>query len=144
MSIKKLVTIKKIYSIYHYYHSKIFWKVHLFYHFYSLQVKRPLIFNGRNITYELHQEKFRTTQKWQPCAINYSKILPFFLNYTQNVFCKVFYSLRNFNFSNFNLSRPDPGKREKINLSFQFHTSLWCLKRFYEGLDSFLTQKQLV
>ena len=22
----------------------------------------------------------------------------------------------------------------KINLSFYFHTSLWCLKRFYEGL----------
>ena len=22
----------------------------------------------------------------------------------------------------------------KINLNFYFHTSLWCLKRFYEGL----------
>ena len=33
-----------------------------------------------------------------------------------------------------NPSRPNPGRREKINLNFYFHTSLWCLKRFYEGL----------
>ena len=33
-----------------------------------------------------------------------------------------------------NPSRPEPGLRKKINLSFYFHTSLWCLKRFYEGL----------
>ena len=25
-------------------------------------------------------------------------------------------------------------KKEKINLNFYFHTDLWCLKRFYEGL----------
>ena len=30
--------------------------------------------------------------------------------------------------------RPNPGRREKINLNFYFHTSLWCLKSFYEGL----------
>ena len=24
----------------------------------------------------------------------------------------------------------------KINLNFYFHTSLWCLKSFYEGLKS--------
>ena len=29
---------------------------------------------------------------------------------------------------------PNPGRREKINLNFNFHTFLWCLKRFYEGL----------
>ena len=34
----------------------------------------------------------------------------------------------------FNPSRPDPERREKINLNFYFHTSLWYLKRFYEGL----------
>ena len=34
----------------------------------------------------------------------------------------------------FDLSRPDPGRREKINLNFCFRTSLWCLERFYEGL----------
>ena len=33
----------------------------------------------------------------------------------------------------FNLSRPDPGRREKINLNFSFHTTLWWLKRFYKG-----------
>ena len=31
-------------------------------------------------------------------------------------------------------SRPDSGQREKNNLNFYFHASLWCLKRFYEGL----------
>ena len=33
-----------------------------------------------------------------------------------------------------NLSRPYPGRREKINLSSYFHTSFWCLKRLYEKL----------
>ena len=33
-----------------------------------------------------------------------------------------------------NPSRHDPGRRKKINLDFYFQTSLWCLKRFYEGL----------
>ena len=32
-----------------------------------------------------------------------------------------------------NLNRPNPGKREKINLNFYFRF-LRCLKRFYEGL----------
>ena len=31
-------------------------------------------------------------------------------------------------------SRPNPGRREEIIVNFNFHTSLWCLKRFYEGL----------
>ena len=34
----------------------------------------------------------------------------------------------------FNPSHPNPGWREKINLNLYFHTSLWCLKRFYEDL----------
>ena len=34
-------------------------------------------------------------------------------------------------------SRPNAGRREKINLKFYFHTSLWCLKRFYEGFKGF-------
>ena len=34
----------------------------------------------------------------------------------------------------FNPSRPNSGRIEKIKLSFYFHTSLWCLIRFYEGL----------
>ena len=33
-----------------------------------------------------------------------------------------------------NPSRPNPGRREKIKLSFYFRTSLWYLKRFYKGL----------
>ena len=32
-----------------------------------------------------------------------------------------------------NPSRLDLGRREKVNLNFYFHTSLWCLKRFYVG-----------
>ena len=32
------------------------------------------------------------------------------------------------------LSRPNPERREKIKLNLYFHTSLWCLKRFYEVL----------
>ena len=38
-------------------------------------------------------------------------------------------------FDGFNLSRPDPGRRKKINVNFYFHTSLWYLKGFYEGLQ---------
>ena len=34
--------------------------------------------------------------------------------------------------SNFSPSCPDPVQREEIN--FYFCTSLWCHKRFYEGL----------
>ena len=33
-----------------------------------------------------------------------------------------------------NLSRPDPGQREKINLNIYFYTCLLCLKKSYEGL----------
>ena len=33
-----------------------------------------------------------------------------------------------------NPSCPNPGQREKVKLYFYFHTSLWCLERFYEGL----------
>ena len=29
---------------------------------------------------------------------------------------------------------PNPGQSEKTKLNCYFHTSLWCLKRFYEGL----------
>ena len=32
-----------------------------------------------------------------------------------------------------NSSRTDPGRREKYNLNFYFHTSLRCLKRFYDS-----------
>ena len=41
---------------------------------------------------------------------------------------------REIHINNFNTSRLNPGRREKIKLNFYFHTSLRCLKRFYEGL----------
>ena len=37
----------------------------------------------------------------------------------------------------FNPSRPNPRRREKNNLNFYFLTSLWSLKRFYEGFKGF-------
>ena len=41
----------------------------------------------------------------------------------------------NYNFKAFvHPSGPDSKRREKINLKFYFHASLWCLKRFYESL----------
>ena len=36
-------------------------------------------------------------------------------------------------FSCINPSRFNPGRREKITLDIHFRTSLWCLKRIYEG-----------
>ena len=36
--------------------------------------------------------------------------------------------------SKLNPSCPNHRPRKKINLNFSFHTFLWCLKRFYEGL----------
>ena len=39
-----------------------------------------------------------------------------------NYFCKTLH----LNPSSFN-----PGRREKVKLNFYFHTSLWCLKRFW-------------
>ena len=35
-----------------------------------------------------------------------------------------------------NPSRPNPGRTEEIKLNFYFQTSLWCLKRFYEGFKA--------
>ena len=34
-----------------------------------------------------------------------------------------------------NPSRPEPGRRKKINLNFNFHTFFWFLKRFYKCLE---------
>ena len=38
----------------------------------------------------------------------------------------------------FNPSRSDRGRKETINLNFYFHTSLRCLRKFYEGLKAFM------
>ena len=50
-------------------------------------------------------------------------------------------SMRSFSFSHFyfNPSLPNPGWREEIKFNFYFHTSLWCLKWFYEGLKDLKT-----
>ena len=32
------------------------------------------------------------------------------------------------------LLAPIPDKEKKVNLNFYFHISLWCLRRFYDGL----------
>ena len=40
---------------------------------------------------------------------------------------------QSWNFSS-SLSVPVPDKVKKIKLNFYFHTSLWCLRKFYEGL----------
>ena len=54
-------------------------------------------------------------------------------NYEENTKVSLFFNI--FNSSDaINPSRPDFGRREKTNLNFYFHTSLWCHKRFYEGL----------
>ena len=34
---------------------------------------------------------------------------------------------------------PVPDEEKKISLNFYFHTSLWCLKRFYGGLEDLKT-----
>ena len=37
-----------------------------------------------------------------------------------------------------NPSRPNLGRRKKINLIFHFYTSLWCLKSFLKALKAFI------
>ena len=39
-----------------------------------------------------------------------------------------------FSFLYISPSRLKPRRREKNKLNVYFHTSLWCLKKFYEGL----------
>ena len=41
-------------------------------------------------------------------------------------------------FNKLNPSHPNPGRREKINLNFYFHTSLWCTKGFINPLKAFI------
>ena len=45
----------------------------------------------------------------------------------------LFQANRNGSFSKLKPSRLNPRLKEKVNLNFYFHSSLWCLKRFYEG-----------
>ena len=41
-----------------------------------------------------------------------------------------------FNVFTLDPSRHDPGRRERKNLNFYFHTSSWCFYRFYKSLKS--------
>ena len=77
------------------------------------------------------------TAEWKLQKILTTKILltycfKFIVSKKSSVFlwcrCKVIY---------LNPSHPNSGRREKINLNFYFHISLWCLKRFYEDLKGF-------
>ena len=47
-----------------------------------------------------------------------------------------------------NIFRPNAGRREKIDLNFYFHfyfhTSLWYLERFYEGLKGLKRPKAFI
>ena len=52
-----------------------------------------------------------------------------------------FYIKHNTGLKLFNPFRPNPGRREKIQLNFYFRTSFWCPRRFYEGLKTYTTKK---
>ena len=46
---------------------------------------------------------------------------------------KILLALANNFCQGLNPFRPNPGRREKVKWNFHIHSSLWCLKRFYEG-----------
>ena len=73
----------------------------------------------------------------KPCFNTFleTAISAFILQVFKTWFSERFVSI-NSNIKALNPSRPNPGRREKIKLNFYFCTSLWCLKRFYEGLSS--------
>ena len=54
-------------------------------------------------------------------------------NLELNIFQKLLTSCRS-QANSLNIFRPDIERREKVNLNFYFDASLWCLKRFYDGL----------
>ena len=56
------------------------------------------------------------------------------VSYFFNVSKRVVFERASSGITTFNPSRPNPGRIEKINLNFYFHTTLWCLKKFFEGL----------
>ena len=62
--------------------------------------------------------------KWAWCTFIFNGIID--LNISSCQYFKILYCL--------NLSCLNPERREKIKLNFYFHTSSWCLERFYEGL----------
>ena len=68
------------------------------------------------------------------------RIKKFSINVIPQIIFSTFHSIA------FSLTVPVPCISEscvkiKINLNFYFHTSLWCLKRFYEGFNSLLIKQ---
>ena len=59
---------------------------------------------------------------------------PFCLQPIINPLTSIWYKETPMGINSMNPFPADPGRREKFNLNFYFHTFLWCLKRFYEGL----------
>ena len=68
--------------------------------------------------------------RWRSLAGNLTKNWVDF-KYFQKLFLNI---SKSYISAHLNSSRPNPGQIEKIKLNFYFHTSLWCLKRFYESL----------
>ena len=75
------------------------------------------------------------------CTLNYNLVISKnLLGFTRVAFRKGFtlqdqlFITDAANSFRFNPSRPNHGRRRKIQLNFYFHTSLGCFKRFYEGL----------
>ena len=62
--------------------------------------------------------------KWAWCTFIFNGIID--LNTLSCQYFKILHCL--------NPSCLNPERREKIKLNFYFHTSSWCLERFYEGL----------
>ena len=77
----------------------------------------------------------------ETCTLNYNLVISKnLLGFTRVAFRKGFtlqdqlFITDAANSFRFNPSRPNHGRRRKIQLNFYFHTSLGCFKRFYEGL----------
>ena len=88
--------------------------------FYQYEMKQlACIFNGK-IVYK----KNHVNATLQPILY---QLLPYF-NFLQLLSSNYHRIL-----GSINLSCLDPEWREKINLNFYFRTSLWCIKRLYEG-----------
>ena len=91
----------------------------------------PYIKKSHNLIYRENFGAKTEEPHWQTACNNWTNLLLLWMliHYAQNQHHSTLVLI----FCRFNPSRPDPGRKEKINLNFYFHTSLWCLKMFYEG-----------
>ena len=93
---------------------------------YSMLFKSFPSINYR-LRYNLHKGRFNWTLKIKVEIMTYYWNSEGIVNQVRSMICVHFKVL-------LYPSCLNPGRREKIKLNFYFHTSLWCLKRFYEGL----------